>query len=141
MNGTEFNDGWLKTCNLEGSNDREIWDVIDARKAEAKGIITFTLDRSYIFYRLRVTVTGGAIDYEAYLCDTGIEKLIAYKWIELILLDRISQDGDQYHLKMKYFKNEYDKLLGRIKIWLDKDSDGSINANEFSTTSSIRILK
>lgn len=138
---TEFKSGGIKTFDLEGSNDKTNWNVIDSRKAEAIGTITFMLGSSYLYYMLRVTITGGEIDYEAYLCDTGIEKLIAYKWLELILLDRISQDNDQYHLKMKYFKSEYEKLLGRIKIWADKDSDGTLDENEFSTTTSIRILK
>ncbi len=141
MNVTEFTPGGLKTCYLEGSNDKTDWNVIDARKAEETGTITFLLQSSYLYYRLRVTITGGTIDYEAYLCDTGIEKLIAYKWLELILLDRITAEGDQYHLKMKYFKKEYENLLGRIKIWMDKDSDGSISSNEFTTNSTIRILK
>lgn len=137
----EFTPGGLKTFNLEGSNDKENWNVIDTRKAEETGTITFPLGSSYLYYRLRVTISGGAIDYEAYLCDTGIEKLIAFKWLELILLDRITTDSDQYHIKMKYFKSEYEKMLGRIKIWIDADSDGEISEYEFMTTSNIRMLK
>jgi hypothetical protein len=137
----EFTEGGLKTFILEGSNDKTNWNVLDSRKAEAAGTITFMPGSSFLYYRLRVIITGGAIDYEAYLCDTGTEKLIAYKWLELILLDRITQDSDQYHLKMKYFKGEYDKLLGRIKIWEDDNSDGILNESEFNTTSSIKMLK
>lgn len=137
----EFTPGGLKTFILEGSNDKTNWNAIDSRKAEAIGTITFMLESSYLYYRLMVTITGGTIDYDAYLCDTGIEKLIAYKWLELILLDRITQDNDQYHLKMKYFKSEYEKLVGRIKIWADKDSDGTLDENEFNTTRTIRMLK
>lgn len=137
----EFTPEGQKTLNLEGSNDKTNWNIIDSRKAEVIGTITFMLNSSYLYYRLRVIITGGAIDYDAYLCDTGIEKLIAYKWLELILLDRITQDSDQYHLKMKYFKGEYEKLLGRIKIWEDNNSDGVIDSNEFNRTSSIRMLK
>ena len=141
MNVREFTPGGLKTFNLEGSNDKTNWEIIDSRKAEATGVVTFLLGSSYLFYRLNVTITGGAIDYDAYLSDTGIEKLIAYKWLELILLDKFTQENDQYHLKMKYFKSEYEKLLGRIKIWQDKDSSGTLEANEFNSTSSIRMLK
>lgn len=137
----QFYEGGLKTFVLQGSNDGNIWENIDSRKAETTGIITFLLTRSYLFYRLNVLITGGEIDYEAFLCDTGIEKLITYKWLELILLDRFTQENDQYRLKMKFFRNEYEELLGKIKIWRDNDSDGAINSSEYRKTSTVRILK
>lgn len=137
----QFTGGGLKTFILQGSNDGNVWDEIDSRKAESAGIITFLLNRSYLFYRLDVIITGGEIDYDAFLCDTGIEKLVAYKWLELILLDRFTEEGDQYRLKMKFFRKEYEELLGKIRIWQDNDSDGSLNRNEYQKTSTVRILK
>ncbi len=136
-----FNPDGIKTFFLEGSNDKEIWESIDSRKAEAVGIVTFMISKSFLYYRLNVAITGGSIDYSAYLCDTGIEKLISYKWLELILLDRFTAENDQYHLKMKYFKGEYESLLNKIRIWIDKDGSGNLNGNEYNTTSTIRILK
>ncbi|HWA05533.1 MAG TPA: hypothetical protein VG961_03220 [Ignavibacteria bacterium] len=136
-----FTAGGLKTFNLEGSNDRSNWETIDSRKAESAGIVTFIIPRSFLYYRLNVSITGGAIDYEAFLCDTSVEKLVSYKWLELILLDRFTAENDQYHLKMKYFRKEYENLLGKIRIWMDKDSDGSLALNEFSKTTTIKILK
>jgi len=136
----QFSEGGLKIFTLEGSNDNSYWEAIDSRKAESQGITTFIISRSFLYYRLNVSVTGGSIDYTAFMCDTGLEKLAAYKWLELILLDRISEEGDQYHIKMKYFKNEYDTLLDKIKIWVDMDSGGSLSRDEFNT-STIRILK
>lgn len=136
-----FTAGGLKTFNLEGSNDSANWEIIDSRKAEAVGIITFILPRSFLYYRLNIFITGGSIDYAAFLCDTSIEKLITYKWLELILLDRFTTENDQYHLKMKYFRREYENLMGKIRIWMDKDSDGALASNEFSKTTTIKILK
>jgi hypothetical protein len=136
-----FTAGGLKTFNLEGSNDSANWEIIDSRKAEAPGIITFILPRSFLYYRLNVSITGGSIDYAAFLCDTSTEKLITYKWLEHILLDRFTTENDQYHLKMKYFRKEYENLLGKIRIWIDKDSNGTLGFNEFSKTSTIKILK
>ncbi len=136
-----FTAGGLKTFNLEGSNDSANWETIDSRKAEVLGIISFIIPRSYLYYRLNVAITGGSINYAAFLCDTSIEKLITYKWLELILLDRLTTENDQYHLKMKYFRKEYENLLGKIRIWMDKDSDGSLTLNEFSKTTTIKILK
>jgi hypothetical protein len=136
-----FTAGGLKTFILEGSNDKSSWFELDTRKAEAVGIVTFLLAGSYLYYRLRVSVTGGAIDYDAFLCDTGIERLVMYKWLELILLDRFTEENDHYHLKMKYFRGEYESLLNKIKIWEDENGDGHVNGNEFNTTTNIRILK
>lgn len=141
LNVKEFVPGGLKTFVLQGSNDRDTWETIDSRKAEAAGILSFTLPRSYLFYRLCVYITGGSIDYDAYLCDTSIEKLISYKWLELILLDRFTEENDQYHLKMKYFRKEYENLIGKVRIWSDKDSDGKLEQGEFSKTTTIKILK
>lgn len=131
----------LKTFILEGSNDKTIWESIDTRKAEAEGIVTFMISKSFLYYRLNVTISGGSIDYAAYLCDTGPEKLISYKWLELILLDKFTTENDHYHLKMKYFKSEYESLLNKIRIWIDKDGSGNLNGNEYNTISTIRILK
>ncbi len=137
----EIEFGHPLTIYLDGSNDRSEWINIDTTIPEAGGLITMLLGSSYLYYRIRIETNGGRIDYEAYLCDTGIEKLIAYKWLELILLDRFTSEDDQYYLKMKYFKSEYERMLGRMKIWIDKDSDGITGEHEFSTSSSIRILK
>lgn len=136
-----FTPGGLKTFTLLGSNDKTLWKELDTRKAESIGTITFLLRSSYLFYRLNVSVTGGSIDYEAFLCDTGIERLVMYKWLELILLDRFTEENDSYHLKMKYFRGEYETLLNRIRIWADRDGSGSLSSNEFNTVTNIRILK
>ena len=133
--------GGPQTIILEGSNDKISWEAVDSTELDTTGLITMLIGTSYLYYRTSVIINGGKIDYEAYLCDSGIEKLIAYKWLELILLDRFTTEDDQYYLKMKYFKTEYERMLGRMKIWIDKNSDGNLSEDEFCKSSSIKILK
>ncbi|MCC6865760.1 MAG: hypothetical protein IT280_06320 [Ignavibacteria bacterium] len=137
----QYTAGGEKIFTLQGSNDKQTWFDIDSRKAESAGVITFLITSSYLYYRLNNVITGGEIDYEAFLCDTGIERLLIYKWLELILLDRISEERDQYHLKMEYFRKEYEGLMEKMRIWKDFNQDGKLSKNEFNRSQTIKLLK
>jgi hypothetical protein len=42
---------------------------------------------------------------------------------------------------MMYFKNEYDNIWNRIKIWSDLNGNGELDPGESGKTSNIRMLK
>lgn len=136
-----FTSDGTKIITLEGTNDKSAWETVSVLNITGTGGSSVIISSLYRYYRVSATVTGGSIDYKAWLIETTFERLISFKWLELILLDRYAEENDQYHLKMKYFKNEYDKLWNTIKIWSDINEDGIVSENESGKTSSIKMLK
>ncbi len=130
-----------KTLILEGSFDNSDWDVIGLFTISSTGEFSRVITSLYKYYRVRVLVAGGSLDYSASMVETSYDRLISSKWLELILLDRYTEENDQYHLKMKYFRNEYEKLWDTIRIWEDENDDGSIQANEASRITTVRMRK
>lgn len=130
-----------KSITLEGSYNNSEWTAIDTFTVTGTGQFTKIITSLYKYYRVKAVVTGGSLDYSAYLAETTYDRLISAKWLELILLDRYTEENDHYHLKMKYFRSEYEKLWDSIRFWSDKNNDGSIQASESNRTASIRMLK
>lgn len=136
-----FTSDGSKTLTLEGTNDKSAWETVSIVNITGTGVSSVILSRQFRYYRVSASVAEGSIDYKAWLIETTFERLVSFKWLELILLDRYTEENDQYHLKMKYFKNEYDKLWNTIKIWSDINEDGIVGENESGKTSSIKMLK
>jgi hypothetical protein len=138
---TEFTSDDSKTITLEGSNDKSAWEIIKTINITGTGSSSVIIGRQYRFYRVYASVTGGQMDYKAWLIETTFDRFLSFKWLELILLDRYTEENDQYYLKMLYFKNEYDTLWNKVRIWSDINEDGTVSENESGKTSSIKMLK
>ncbi len=138
---SKFVSGGSKVIFLEGSNDKSAWEIVHTENPA--GIINTTsiISKHFRFYRTRAVVSGGSIDFKAYITETTYERMLIYKWLELILLDRYTQENDQYHLKMKYFKSRYDGLWNVINIFCDSNFDGSADKTEAGRPATITILK
>jgi hypothetical protein len=124
---------------LQGSNDLSKWENISDFKINSAGMVTFIVQKSFLHYRLKAEINDGSLLYEAFMADTSIERLILLKWIELILIDRIASENDHYHLKLNYFKNEYQNLLSKIRIRLKTDFLSS--SDDYSKLRNIKIIK
>jgi hypothetical protein len=133
--------GGTITIQLEGSGDRSNWENILTQTVTGLNKASIVIGREFRYYRVLATVTGGGVDFLAYMVETTFDRLLSSKWLELILLDRYVEESDQYYLKMMYFKNEYDRLWNRIKIWSDRNNNGELDLGETGKTSDIRMLK
>ncbi|MBZ0204247.1 MAG: hypothetical protein K8I03_14625 [Ignavibacteria bacterium] len=141
LNVSKFVSGGSKIIFLEGSNDKSVWETVHTENPSGIMNSNVIISKHYRFYRIRAVVSGGSMDFKAYLSETTYERMLIYKWLELILLDRYSQENDQYHLKMKYFKSEYDRLWNTVKIYIDSNYDGATDAGEAGKLTTITILK
>jgi hypothetical protein len=130
-----------KTIILEGSFDNSAWTQIAAFTVTAPGIFSRVITRMFRYYRVKAFISGGSLNYSASLIETTYDRLITAKWLELILLDRYTEENDQYHLRMKYFRNEYEKQWDSIRIWSDDNEDGNLQSAESSKTTSIKMMK
>lgn len=137
---TGFTTG-AKSIVLEGSNDKETWYTVTTVAISANVSSSVIIESQYMYYRVTASVSAGEMDYRAYLVETTFDRLISFKWLELILLDRYTEEGDLYHSKMEYFQKAYNNLWSTITIWRDTDSDGNVTASEKATTNSFKMLK
>jgi len=137
----QFSPGTIASIRIEGSFDRENWQSVYILSIDSDSEQTGILPALYTYYRVVTNVEIGAIDFVMYLVETGIEKLIIYKWLELIMLDKYSDENDMYFLKMKYFRREYEELAEGIRIFTDSNNDGEAQENEFTKPGSIKMLK
>lgn len=126
---------------LEGSSDKLNWHNIFTQTITGLNKASIVIGREFRYYRVLAAVTGGGVDFLAYMVETTFDRLVSAKWLELILLDRYVEESDQYYLKMMYFKNEYDGFWNRIKIWIDRNNNGEPDFGETGKTSNIRMLK
>lgn len=138
---TKYISGGSISVLLEGSNDNSNWEIIQDDIITGLVKAATVISREFVHYRVSAIVTGGSIDYKAYMVETTFDRLLAFKWLELILLDRYSEENDQYHLKMKYFKGEYDRLWNKIRIWSDLNKNSEPDSGEQDKTSNIQMLK
>ena len=137
----QFSPGTIASIRIEGSYDRENWQSVYILSIASNTEQTGILAALYTYYRVVTNVEIGAIDFVMYLVETGIEKLIIYKWLELIMLDKYSDENDMYFLKMNYFRREYEELAEGIRIFTDSNNDGEAQENEFTKPGSIKMLK
>jgi hypothetical protein len=138
---TKITGGGIKEIFLEGSTNGNQWVTLVNKPVTENIFVSEVINPVYKFYRVRAVVTGGTLGFRAELADTTLERFIIFKWLELILLDRFITEDDQFYLKMKYFRGEYDRLWNTVKIPADADGDGSVSAGELRGNSTIRILK
>lgn len=138
---TGFTAGGTKQIILEGTNDKETYYTVKTISVTANASTSLIIPAQYKYYRVSATVTGGSMDYSAYLVETTFDRLITFKWLELILLDRYVEEDDQYHSKMMYCQKGYNSLWNTITIWRDSDASGDIDSSEKVTTNSITMLK
>lgn len=130
-----------KSIVLKGSNDKETWHTVTTIAVTANVSSSVIIESQYKYYRADAEVSGGEMDYRAYLVETTFDRLISFKWLELILLDRYTEEGDLYYSKMEYFQKAYNNLWSTITIWRDTDLDGEVTAGEKTTTNSFTMLK
>jgi hypothetical protein len=138
---TKITGGGTKEIILEGSSGGINWVSLHTAEATQTGITTAIVNPVYKYYRVRAAVSGGTMGFKARLADTTLERFIIFKWLELILLDRFVTEDDQFYLKMKYFRGEYDRLWNTVKIPFDENGDGVTGKDEIRGVSTIKILK
>lgn len=141
LNVSKFVSGGSKVIFLEGSNDKTVWEIVQTENPAGIANSSTIITRHFRFYRIRTSISGGSIDFKASLIETTFERMLVYKWLELILLDRYTTENDQYHMKMKYFKSEYDSLWDQINIYCDSNYDGTIEKNEAERMTTITMFK
>lgn len=137
----QFIPGSSASIRIEGSFNKQTWQTAAAINVQSDSVMSGVLPALFSYYRTAINIETGAIDFSLYLVDTGIEKLIIYKWLELILMDKYTDENDMYYLKMNYFREEYNELAESIRIYTDGDSDGQAGRDEFNKPGSIRMLK
>jgi len=101
-------------------------------KAETRD---YLITNPYKYYKIN------SEDYVSYIVETIYDRLFAYKWIELILMDSYKEEGDAYYTRMIYFKTEYENLINKLVINVDSDDDGEISEGETITTNSINVTR
>jgi len=138
---TKITGGGTKEIILEGSSGGINWVSLHTVEVTQTGTTTAIVNPVYKYYRVRAVVSGGTLGFNAKHADTTLERFIIFKWLELILLDRFITEDDQFYLKMKYFRGEYDRLWNTVKIPFDENGDGSVSDGELRGNSTIRILK
>lgn len=121
-----------KTIALKGSNDDSTYTTITTitlgttAVAETGALIT----TPYKYYKLTTTLADGSLAYDFKLVETNYDLFFAYKWLEIILMNTMKEDGDQYHSKAMYFKDLYNKLWSDTKIFDDVNEDEEIDDEE-----------
>lgn len=122
-----------KTFKLLGSDDKIDWTTIKTVSLNATGETSYKFTEAFRYYKVQMTWGSGAVDYKAYLTETIYDLFIEYKWLELILLDNISEDNDQYEMKMKYFQDEYRDLWSTSSFFYS--DTGQENVDQVASTS------
>lgn len=109
------------TVTLLGSDDNETFEDVVTLTFTTATEQTSLLTTTYKYYMVEST---GGIEYTASLVETNFDLLFACKWLELILIDAMKNEGDQYHLKAQYFMGLYNDKLNKMQILYDGDDDG-----------------
>lgn len=128
------------TIELLGSNDNETFETITTLTFTALNYATvqsYYITNPYKYYAVNTTHDG----YNAYLVELTYDRLFAYKWLELILMDAYSQENDAYYLKMLYFQSCYNDLLNNMTIAADLNDDGTISDDELSSSSIVNFKR
>lgn len=141
LEATKITGGGTKEIILEGSTNGNGWVTLVNKPVTENVLVTEVINPVYKYYRVRAVVSGGTLGFNSHLADTTLERFIIFKWLELILLDRFITEDDQFYLKMKYFRGEYDRLWNTVKIPFDENGDGVTGRDEIRGVSTIRILK
>lgn len=114
-----------KAITLQGSSDnitfKDVTAVTVTTTDTSKAVTFFD---TYKYYRIKVTVNSGTIDYRAYLTETVYDDLFAYKWLVFIYADISKSEGDQYDKKMNQFEMMYNDLMNNAILYIDSNSDG-----------------
>ena len=122
------------TVTLWGSNDEdyEIVKTLTFVKAETQSHI---ITNPFKYYKV------DSETFTSYLVEITFDRLFAYKWLELILMDSFKERDDSYYERMTYFKESYQNLLNGMVINIDSNEDGEIDETEQSSTNSIDIVR
>jgi hypothetical protein len=115
----------LQGCNTEDGTFETIntFTLTASSTTEVSGLIA----QPFKYYKLVLTVTAGTLDFTFKLVESNYDLFFAYKWLELILLDSVKNEGDQYHLKMLEFREMYNDLWNKVTINEDLDEDGEVD--------------
>ena len=118
----------VKTIILEGSDDSDSWETIIQQNITSTGLVSVLIPDIYPYYRISILVTGGTIDYKAYMAETVYDLFFAYQWLVLILLNASVQKDDQFDMKAKEFQKRYDALWDTAML-VTEDDNGIIKEN------------
>lgn len=114
------------TIIIYGSSDNSTWNTIQTTTLSATGTTSYILPETYLYYKI-----GGTATFTSELVDTTFDSLIKYKWIEFIFINAGKGDS-KYTDYALYFGKMYDDLLNRMKVPVDTDADGEIDATKSS---------
>lgn len=125
------------TVTLLGSGDDDTYETATTLAITTTGETSVLFTYPYRYYK----ITLGGVTGDAYLIETNYDLLFAFKWLELIMCDSFKEAGDQYYTRMEYFRNMYNEKLGRMKITVDADEDGSVDETESDNGSIINYVR
>lgn len=94
---------------------------------------SYLINNAYRYYKV------DSDTFNPFLCEITYDRLFAYKWLELILLDAFKEQDDAYYLKMTHFKEEYRNTLNGLVINTDADEDGEPDTR--INTNSINVMR
>ena len=107
---------------LYGSNDNETWTEVETLAFSSTAEQTYLLSTTYKYYYIDSDITC-----QSFLYETGYDLLFAFKWLELILMNAVKNEGDQYHIKAQYFMDCYNSKINGMAIAVDEDLDGEVD--------------
>jgi hypothetical protein len=117
---------------LQGSNDELTWDTITTQSITATGEGSFLFVAGYDYYRLNSTITAGTLAYTAYLTETSYDRLFAYYWIYLVLLNAGKGEDNQYTQYANVWLKLYQDEWASVALLLD--DNGVIEASSQNIT-------
>lgn len=128
----------LQGCNTSDGTFEDITTItVTATTAtEQTGIIS----NAFKYYKVKTTIVTGKVDFYFNLVETNYDLFFAYKWLELIMLDAMSETTDQYAERLEYFQKAYDKLWSSGLIFYDADESGTLDEDEGKTYNSNILL-
>lgn len=129
-----------KNIILQGSNDNSTWeDITTITTAENVTSYTARFYKAFTYYRTKVTILTGTLNYRAYLVETVYDNLFACKWLWWILFSMRKQDGDQIDIQMKELEKLFEFYLNKAVLYIDTDDDGE--PDDVTDFSNVTMLK
>lgn len=119
---------------LSGSNSNS-FETITTIVMQTSGTFSYIIMNPFKYYKV------DSDSFTCYLVEVTYDRLFAFKWLELILMDAFKEQGDAYYERMIYFKENYEKLLNGFVINSDLNDDGEVTEDEKSTTNSINVVR
>lgn len=128
INTTVFTGSDSKIYVVKGSSDNSTYNTIEEYEVTDTGLISYTFDNVYNYYKVNVIIPDGSINSIVSLVESQYDNLFAYKWLQKIF-ENLKQ-SENFPVIAKRYSELYNELFQSMSFFEDKNNDGYPEVNQ-----------